>query len=180
MVAAAPSVRPGWLADNEHAGLVQDFAADHEFLQIAAGEAHGFRIALGLAHVESLGGAVDVRESIAHLLMKPLLTMPLAAWPVSSAFSDNFMRGTAPSAQPFLQGGALAARRSVTLSKPAASPSMTTHAVGGDQFSPDNAEQFVLAVAGDAGNAHDLAAADFKRYFLEPRAMRASGSSESL
>ena len=71
---------PGRLVDNEHAGLAQDFAADHEFLQIAAGEAHGFRIALGLAHVESLGGAVDISE-YRRLLMKPLLTMPLAAWP---------------------------------------------------------------------------------------------------
>ena len=87
---------PGRLADDEDARLAQDFAADHEFLQIAAGEAGGFRIALGLAHVEGLGGAIDVRRASPRLSMKPRLTMPLAAWPVSSAFSDSFMRGAAP------------------------------------------------------------------------------------
>ena len=106
--------------------------------------------------------------------MKPLLTMPLAAWPVSSAFSDNFMRGAAP--WPSRSSGTKAApmrRRSVTLSKPAASPSMTTAPPSEARRSPDNAcEQFVLAVAGDAGDADDLAAAHFERYFLEPRAMR--------
>ena len=44
---------PGRLADDENAGLAQDFAADDEFLQIAAGEADRLRIALGLAHVEA-------------------------------------------------------------------------------------------------------------------------------
>ena len=50
---------PGRLADDQHGRLAQDLAADDEFLQVAAGKAGGFRIALGLAHVKGLGGAVD-------------------------------------------------------------------------------------------------------------------------
>ena len=58
---------------------------------------------------------------MAGLSMKPRLTMPLAAWPVSSAFSDNFIRGAAP--WPRRSSGTKAApirRRSFTLSVPAA------------------------------------------------------------
>ena len=50
---------PGRLADDQHAGLAQDFAADDEFLQVAAGQADRLGIALGLAHVEGLGRVVD-------------------------------------------------------------------------------------------------------------------------
>ena len=53
---------PGRLADHQNRRLAQNFAADDEFLQIAAGQADGFGIALGFAHVEGLGGAVDGRE----------------------------------------------------------------------------------------------------------------------
>ena len=54
ITAAAPASTPqvGWLTTRT-AGFAQDFAADDEFLQIAAGQAGGFRIALGLAHVEA-------------------------------------------------------------------------------------------------------------------------------
>ncbi len=45
---------PCRLADHQHDGIAQDLAADDEFLQVAAGEAGGFRIALGLADVETL------------------------------------------------------------------------------------------------------------------------------
>ena len=50
---------PGRLADHEDGGVAEDFAADDEFLQVAAGQACGFRVALGLAHIERLGGAID-------------------------------------------------------------------------------------------------------------------------
>src|SRR3984893_8363540 len=50
---------PGRLADDEHGRISEDLAADDELLQIAARQARGFRIALGLAYVEGLGGAVD-------------------------------------------------------------------------------------------------------------------------
>ena len=50
---------PRRLAHHQDAGLAQDFAANDEFLQIAARQAYRFRIALGLAHVEVGGRAVD-------------------------------------------------------------------------------------------------------------------------
>ena len=163
---------PGRLADNQHAGLAQDFAADDEFLQIAAGEAHGFGIALGLAHVESLGGAVDV-GSVAGLLMKPRLTMPLAAWPVSSAFSDKLHARRGAVAEPFLghEGRAKAAPLG---DRDAGRLAVDDNGAAlGASRSPDNAaKQFVLAVAGDAGDAQDLAALHFERDLLEPHAMR--------
>src|SRR3954468_883294 len=45
---------PGWLFDNEHPRLAQDFAAHHELLQIAAGERARHRVRLALAHVKGL------------------------------------------------------------------------------------------------------------------------------
>ena len=54
---------PGRLADDEDRGVTKDLAPDDEFLQIAAGQACGFGIALGLAHVEGFGGAVDRRQA---------------------------------------------------------------------------------------------------------------------
>src|SRR5438105_5496245 len=50
---------PGRLADNEHGGISKNLAADDELLQIAARQARSFRIAFGLAYVESLCGAVN-------------------------------------------------------------------------------------------------------------------------
>ena len=54
---------PGRLADHQHHGVAEDFAADDEFLQVAAGQARGFGVALGLAHVERRGRAVDRRQA---------------------------------------------------------------------------------------------------------------------
>src|SRR5580698_820116 len=53
---------PSRLADHQHRGLAQYFAADDEFLQVAARQARRFGIALGLAYIERLGGAVDRRQ----------------------------------------------------------------------------------------------------------------------
>jgi hypothetical protein len=69
-------------------------------------------------------------------------------------------------------------RRSVTLSKPAASPSMTTAAIRGE--SRTTLKTIVLAVAGDAGNAHDLAAATSNDISWSRVPCGSSGSSESL
>ena len=44
------------------AALAQDFAGDHEFLQVSTGKAGCLRVALGLAHVEGFGCAVDGSE----------------------------------------------------------------------------------------------------------------------
>ena len=62
---------PGRLADDQHAGLAQDFAADDEFLQVAAGQADRFRVALGLAHVEGLGGRGRPSPASSAVSMKP-------------------------------------------------------------------------------------------------------------
>ena len=64
MVAAAPASTPqvGWLTTSTPGSAV-DFAADDEFLQIAAGKRARFRIARALAHVERLGDAVDDARS---------------------------------------------------------------------------------------------------------------------
>src|SRR5580704_3709052 len=53
---------PGRLADDENTWLAQNLAADDELLQVAAGKADGFRIALCLTDVERLGRAIDVSE----------------------------------------------------------------------------------------------------------------------
>ena len=94
--------------------------------------------------------------------------MPLAAWPVSSAFSDSLMRGAVP--WPSRSSGTKAApmrRRSVTLSEPAALPSMTMLPSARRQpLAGKRGEQFVLAVAGNAGDADDLAAAHLERDVL--------------
>src|SRR3984885_799873 len=50
---------PCRLAHYQDTRLAQDFATNDEFLQIAARQAYRFRIALGLAHVEARGRAVD-------------------------------------------------------------------------------------------------------------------------
>ena len=53
---------PGRLADHKHGRVTENFAADDELLQVAAGQACRFGIALCLAHIERLGGAVDRRQ----------------------------------------------------------------------------------------------------------------------
>src|SRR5216683_7000588 len=45
---------PGWLADHKHGRVTENFAADDELLQVAAGQACRFGIALCLAHIERL------------------------------------------------------------------------------------------------------------------------------
>ncbi len=79
--------------------------------------------------------------SVAGLSTKPRLTMPLAAWPVSRAFSDSLIRGAVP--WPSRSSGTKAAprrRRAVTDRAPAASPSMMTLSECSDKRSPDSAE----------------------------------------
>ena len=113
---------PGRLADHQHAGFAQDFAADDEFLQIAAGQADRFRIALGLAHVEGFRWCVSTVASVAGRVDEAVpAPCRSAACPVSSAFSDSFMRGAVP--WPSRSSGTKAApsrRRSVTERCPAA------------------------------------------------------------
>ena len=99
--------------------------------------------------------------------------MPLAAWPVSSAFSESFMRGAVP--WPSRSSGTKAApslRRCVIERWPAAMPSITT--VPGSlasSFAGKRCEQFVLPVAGDAGDAEDFAALQLERDVLQPHAV---------
>ena len=45
---------PGRLVDDDQLRLADDLAADHEFLQVAAGELARLRIAFRRAHVEAL------------------------------------------------------------------------------------------------------------------------------
>ena len=103
--------------------------------------------------------------------------MPLAAWPVSSAFSDSFMRGAVP----------WPSRSSGTKAAPSLRRCGDREVAGGDAVDDDGAgvlrqalagergEQLVLAVAGDAGDAEDFAALQLERDVLEPHAVRIVG-----
>ena len=90
--------------------------------------------------------------------------MPLAACPVSSAFSDKLMRGAVP--WPSRSSGNERRAKLAALGD--------REVAGGDAFDHDRAgilcqpfagkrgEQFVLAVAGDAGDAEDFAALELE------------------
>jgi hypothetical protein len=52
---------PSRLAHYQEYGVAKDLAADNEFLQIAAGQARRFGVALGLANVEGFGRPIDRR-----------------------------------------------------------------------------------------------------------------------
>ena len=100
--------------------------------------------------------------------------MPLAAWPVSSAFSDSFMRGAVP----------WPSRSSGTKAAPSLRRCGDREMPGGVAVDDDRAgvlrqplarqrgEQLVLAVAGDAGDAQDFTTLQLERDVLEPDAMR--------
>ena len=94
--------------------------------------------------------------------------MPLAAWPVSSAFSESFMRGAVP--WPSRSSGTKAApswRRCVIERCPAAMPFDHDRAgILRQPFAGQRGEQLVLPVAGDAGDAEDFAALKLERDVL--------------
>ena len=73
MVAAAPASTPqvGWLTTSTP-GSRRISRPTTNFCRLPPDRLDGFRIALGLAHVEGLGGAID-GASVAGLLMKPSL-----------------------------------------------------------------------------------------------------------
>ena len=167
---------PGRLADHQHAGLAQDFAADDEFLQVAAGEADRLRIALGLAHVEGLGGLVDGRQR------RRL---------VDEAALDHAARRVAGEQRIFRQ---LHARRGAVAEPLFRNEGGAELAPLGDRHEPgrlavdddiafgrreplagQRREQFVLAVAGDAGDAEDFAALDLERNVVQVHAVRIVG-----
>ncbi len=98
----------------------------------------------------------------------------VAAWPVSSAFSDSFMRGAVP----------WPSRSSGTKAAPSRAPPLIDQMAGGvavdhhgaaDLATPlagQRGEQFVLAIAGDARDAENLAAFHFQRDVFQMHAMR--------
>ena len=154
---------PGRLRDHEHARVLQDLPADHEFLQVAARQAARQRVDAGRADVEFLDhlGAksralprVDEAAGEQALRWRPLST-PLsarlisgtAAWPLRSS-------GTAHRPEP-------APRRRP--SWPTALPSIRIAVVGlAGALARQRQQQLVLAVAGDPGDAEDLAGADLE------------------
>ena len=168
MVAAAPASTPqvGWLTTSTP-GSRRISRPTMNFCKLPPERltASGSRLALRTSKVLVVRSTC---ASVAGLSMKPVLTMPLAAWPVSNAFSDSFMRGAVP--WPSRSSGTKAApmrRRSVTPSRPAALPSMTIGAFARRQaLARQRRKQFVLTVAGDAGDADDLAAAHLERHLL--------------
>ena len=86
---------PGRLADHQHAGLRRISRPTMNFCKLPPDRlaASGSRLALRTSKVSVARSTV---ASVAAVLTKPCCTMPLAAWPVSSAFSDSFMRGAVP------------------------------------------------------------------------------------
>ena len=136
--------------------------------------ASGSRLALRTSKVSVARSTVD---RVAAVLTKPCWTMPLAAWPVSSAFSDSFMRGAVP--WPSRSSGTKAApslRRWVIERCPAAMPSITTVPGScGQPLAGKGREKLVLAVAGDAGDAQDFTTLELERDVLEPDAVRIVG-----
>ena len=168
---------PGRLADHQHGRVAQDFAADDEFLQIAAGQARGFRIALGLAHVKGLGRAID-RLQRRGGIDEAVLDHAAGGMSGQKRVLGQLHPRRGAVAEPLLgherraQLAALGDRQMA----------------GGDAFDHDRAgilrqplagkrrKQFVLAVAGDAGDAQDFAALQFERDVLEPTPCGSSGS----
>src|ERR1700760_1829674 len=114
---------PGRLAHHQHGRIAQDLAADHEFLQIAAGEGGCFRIALGLADIEGLGGAVDGRQRRGG---------------IDKAVPDHVAGGMARQQGGF---GELPSRGGASERCPAAMPSITTVPGSWARRSPDSAEK---------------------------------------
>ena len=106
--------------------------------------------------------------------MNPWCTMPLAAWPVSSAFSDKLHARRGAVAEPLLRHEGRAEP------PPLGDRQMPDRFAVDDDvagvrrraFAGQRGEQFVLAVAGDAGDAENLAALDLERDRFKPRAVR--------
>ena len=179
--AAAPASTPqvGWLTTST-AGLAVDLAADDEFLQVAAGQRARLRIGLALAHVEGLDHPVADRRGAAPRSMTPdcAPARRRAEWRVSTTFSDRRKAGTAP--WPSRSSGTKAApslRRAVTPRRPQGAPSIAMRlAARRRPLAGERVEQFALAVAGDAGDADDLAAAHLERDVVERDAEGAVGT----
>ena len=100
---------PGRLVDDQHGGLAIEFAADDEFLQIAAGQRARFRIGLALAHVEVLLDPLADVAAPRRSRGTRLRTSPASAeWRVSTTFSDEREARHRAMTQAFLghEGGA--------------------------------------------------------------------------
>src|SRR5580698_10466387 len=96
MVAAAPASTPhvGWLTIRTP-GSRRISRPTMNFCKLPPDRltASGSRLAL---RTSKPAVARSTAARVADLSIKPRLTMPLAAWPVSKAFSDNFIRGAVP------------------------------------------------------------------------------------
>ena len=154
---------PGRLVDDEERRAADDLAADHEFLQVAARELARLRIARRRAHVEgsrrsSPRGAAPVRARRCRRARPRRV-----AWWERSAFSLRRCVGTA--AWPSRSSGTKAAPRRRRASMPiapagAAGDRDARPRAGREPLAGERREQLALAVAGDAGDAEDLALPD--------------------
>jgi len=96
MTAAAPASTPqvGWLTTRT-TGLRRISRPTMNFCKLPPDRlaASGSRFALRTSNASVARSTVD---NVAAVLTKPCWTIPLAAWPVSRAFSESFMRGAVP------------------------------------------------------------------------------------
>ena len=133
--------------------------------------ASGSRLALRTSKVSVARSTVD---KVAAVLTKPWLTIPLAAWPVKSAFSESFILGAVP--WPSRSSGTKAAPslRRCGDRKMAGGDAVDHHRAGvlRQPLAGKGREQLVLSVAGDAGDAQDFTTLEFERDVLEPHPVR--------
>ncbi len=145
-------------------------------MQVAAGQACGFGIALGLAHIERLGRAVDRRQGRCGV-DETVPDHSAGRMTCQQGILGKFHARRGAVTQSFFgheSGAKLAALRDGKMSR---GNSVDHHRAGvlRQPLSRQRCEQLILAVAGDAGDAQDFTTFQFKRDVSEPDAVRIVG-----
>ncbi len=167
---------PGRLAHHQNSGVAQYFAADDELLQVSAGQACRFGIALCLAYIERLGGAVDRRQGRCG---------------VDETMLDHAARGVPRQKRVFgkfhARGGAVTEPLFGHESRAKLAPlrdgqmsrrfTVDHHRAGvlRQPLAGKCGEQLILPITGDAGDAQDFTTLQFERNMREPDAVRIVG-----